>query len=340
MGLPRLAPHPLARQEATPVAQPPAEADAFPADGAAAATGGVWHALVSVAGQEPGYRKTNQDTAFLLANWGGADDTTLIGVFDGHGPHGHSVAGHLREAVPPAMRDGMSGGGGVSHGLRSAFGHVDRALCRGGSSGIDTDFSGSTAVVGLMAGENLTVAWTGDSRAVVGRRLRGGGFTAVALTEDHKPDNPGEAARIASVGGRVEQLVDDKGTRVGPHRVWLRSVWTPGLAMSRALGDAVAHTAGVSSEPEVTQHVLTHDDVVIVFATDGLWEFVTNEEAIQLACGQPTPAAAARVLVDEAVRRWVEEEDGVCDDTTVVVVFRKGGPQGGSGAGGGAGGGA
>lgn len=45
-----------------------------------------------------------------------------------------------------------------------------------------------------------------------------------------------------------------------------------------------------------------------------------------MACAQATPEAAARVLVDEAMRRWVVEEDGVCDDTTVVVLFRCGGP--------------
>jgi hypothetical protein len=33
---------------------------------------------------------------------------------------------------------------------------------------------------------------------------------------------------------------------VGPQRVWLRDSWVPGLAMSRAIGDAVAHSVGVS----------------------------------------------------------------------------------------------
>ena len=35
----------------------------------------------------------------------------------------------------------------------------------------------------------------------------------------------------------------------GPCRVWLGHMDVPGLAMSRSLGDAIAHTAGVSSEP-------------------------------------------------------------------------------------------
>ena len=43
------------------------------------------------------------------------------------------------------------------------------------------------------------------------------------------------------------RLVDGRGAPVGPQRVWLSTSWVPGLAMSRALGDAVAHSVGVSS---------------------------------------------------------------------------------------------
>ena len=37
------------------------------------------------------------------------------------------------------------------------------------------------------------------------------------------------------------RLVDEDGQPVGPHRVWLQYAWVPGLAMSRALGDQLAH---------------------------------------------------------------------------------------------------
>lgn len=36
---------------------------------------------------------------------------------------------------------------------------------------------------------------------------------AVDLTEDHKPDNPGECRRINEAGGRVDRLVS--GTQLG-----------------------------------------------------------------------------------------------------------------------------
>lgn len=37
------------------------------------------------------------------------------------------------------------------------------------------------------------------------------------------------------------RLVDEAGQPIGPFRVWLQYAWIPGLAMSRALGDALAH---------------------------------------------------------------------------------------------------
>ena len=36
---------------------------------------------------------------------------------------------------------------------------------------------------------------------------------------------------------------------IGVHRVWVKNQDFPGLAMSRSLGDKLAHTVGVSAEP-------------------------------------------------------------------------------------------
>ena len=36
---------------------------------------------------------------------------------------------------------------------------------------------------------------------------------------------------------------------VGPHRVYMKYDSSPGLAMSRSMGDLVAHSCGVSSDP-------------------------------------------------------------------------------------------
>jgi hypothetical protein len=51
------------------------------------------------------------------------------------------------------------------------------------------------------------------------------------------------------MNGRVEPILGHGGQWLGPDRVWLRNEDTPGLAMSRSLGDGLAHSVGVSSEP-------------------------------------------------------------------------------------------
>jgi serine/threonine protein phosphatase PrpC len=85
------------------------------------------------------------------------------------------------------------------------------------------------------------------------------------------------------------------------------------------LGDAVAHTAGVTSDPEFTERELDPlSDKVLVVATDGLWEFVNNDETINILSPTPGPAEAVDLLVKEANARWMQEEQ-VIDDTTVIV---------------------
>lgn len=72
------------------------------------------------------------------------------------------------------------------------------------AAGIDCEFSGSTACVALLSGQDLNVAWVGDSRGVLGRKSAAG-FEAVDLTKDHKPVRPEEKARILANNGRVER---------------------------------------------------------------------------------------------------------------------------------------
>lgn len=44
----------------------------------------------------------------------------------------------------------------------------------------------------------------------------------------------------------MEQMKDSSGAGVGPHRVWFKQIDYPGLAMSRAFGDAASRWAGSS----------------------------------------------------------------------------------------------
>jgi len=64
--------------------------------------------------------------------------------------------------------------------------------------------------------------------------------------------------------------------------VWLQNEELPGLAMSRSMGDKVAHSVGVSAEPETLEFTLSQDDKFLVIASDGVWEFLSNEDVAQI----------------------------------------------------------
>ena len=56
----------------------------------------------------------------------------------------------------------------------------------------------------------------------------------------------------------------------------------PGLAMSRSLGDTIAHSVGVSSLPEVISYQVGMADKFVVIGSDGVFEFLSNQEIIEI----------------------------------------------------------
>ena len=108
------------------------------------------------------------------------------------------------------------------------------------------------------------------------------GCIATALSRDHKPDDPDEAKVINAKNGRIDSYRDQLGNQIGPMRVWLKSEDIPGLAMTRSFGDAIAARVGVNAVPEIKEFTLTTDDKIIVLASDGVWEFLENQEVANI----------------------------------------------------------
>ena len=48
--------------------------------------------------------------------------------------------------------------------------------------------------------------------------------------------------------------------------------------MSRSLGDMVAASVGCSQDAEIFDFTLESKDKFIIIASDGVWEFLTNEQ--------------------------------------------------------------
>ncbi|GLC61013.1 hypothetical protein PLESTB_001705900 [Pleodorina starrii] len=230
-----------------------------------------------------------------------ATGTALFGVFDGHG--GRQVADlcavHVVDAVrssPAYQRDD------VGEGLREAFFELDnRALACA-----EAHLAGATATVALVRGDRLWVAGVGDSRCVLSHA-----GTAQVLTNDHKPDDPKERARIQNAGGFV---------------VWGRV--NANLNISRALGDASfkqdkslsASEQQVSPDPDVRSVTLTRHDTFMVLACDGLWNALPEQQVVAYVQRRlnlrHTLGAVAEGLVAEAM----QPQRCAHDNVTVVVV--------------------
>lgn len=52
--------------------------------------------------------------------------------------------------------------------------------------------------------------------------------------------------------------------------------------MSRSFGDNISKPVGVSSDPEIIKMKLDKRDRFVLLASDGVWEFITNQEVLQL----------------------------------------------------------
>lgn len=263
-------------------------------------------------------KKKNQD-ALVMAE----DPKTrslFLCVMDGHGEHGDKVSQNIKSKLANYLFKHPDFGGKMKVALAEVVARCEAELLR--DTTIETDYSGTTFTCAVIRDNKITMANIGDSRTSLGYRNAEGGITGINLTIDHKPDLPVEKARIEATGGRVFAVEYEDGVD-GPPRVWLGHMDVPGLAMSRSLGDVVAHSAGVSSEPEFFEYEFNpagREDLILVMASDGLWEFCSDQDVLEIAASTSEPRFAVDKLISESNERWMKEEL-VIDDTTVCVCF-------------------
>jgi len=139
---------------------------------------------------------------------------------------------------------------------------------------------------------------------------------AVKLTRDHKPNLKDERARITKSGGQV--IFDGQ-----CYRACALNAHT-GLGMSRSLGDLSGHLSyGLSCEPELSERIVNPLDHVLILCSDGVWDHITPQEAVDIVCQFPghKASAAADRLASEAWDRFVKNEEGFIDDITVVLCY-------------------
>ena len=304
-----------------------------------AGKGFKFYGNISKAGRnQNGETKTNQDTALVHPTVGNMQGFNMFGVLDGHGPQGHFVSKFCKEYFIRTFDDfakqcvsqGITTPEAIYNKLKSSnyafikesYKNADLQMAK--LKQFEYNFSGTTCNLVFQFNKYLVCASVGDSRGIlIYDNDNNTNQNIFLLSHDHKPDLPQELARIQSKGGMVDKLTDQYGNKVGPNRVFKAGLTYPGLAMSRSLGDFQAKDCGVIPEPEITEFKVNHNSKYMVICSDGVWEFLKNEQVRDLgnnyyAKNEVGPFCTN--LVQQAVITW-EQQDIIRDDITVVCVY-------------------
>ena len=257
-----------------------------------------------------GITKTNQDSYLIKIDKNDNNENEYtFGVFDGHGLEGHLVSQSIKQFFMNCSYFDFN----TNSMIFSIFSSLSQLI--NNSQYFDSIESGSTVVLIHINPEKIISINCGDSRAILIKKNK----SIVLLSRDHKPEIPEEKERIEKSGGRVDKIFG-----MGPYRVWFKNENFPGLAMSRSIGDQLAHKAGVSDIPEIKEFdIYDMDPLAVIVASDGIWEFMSNEEVRNIVMNYVYSKDAnncAKKLVEKARLVW-QGTGYAIDDITCVVAF-------------------
>lgn len=282
-------------------------------------------------------KKDNQEDRFLdrqrLGKLG-----TAFGVFDGHGGvhaaeyvlkhlHGNVVrCWQQQKGSSRDTSDTTAGAKKLVAALLEAFAVTDKDLLQLARRKKYHD--GTTALLLLFGGSDvnnlyLYTANLGDCRAVL---CRGG--TAVRLTNDHRPDRKDEQRRIKEAGGGCFQIsgiwrcctAAGAARATSAHAGFSDTDSNTYLSCSRTFGDPELKMNPdrpiLSNVPEVEVRKLQAEDLFVLTACDGVWDVLTDQQAVDLVLQHwGDPAAAASTIVRSAL------SNGSGDNVTAQVVM-------------------
>jgi len=126
---------------------------------------------------------------------------SMFGIFDGHG--GSLCAESLRDKIHKYIIAEHSFPSDPTDAILKGFARFEKEFLINSqypNKALIQDKSGSCAILALFLNEACYIANVGDSRAFM---CGNSGKIVVSLSTDHKPDEPGEYARIIKNGGTV-----------------------------------------------------------------------------------------------------------------------------------------
>ncbi|KAG0467177.1 hypothetical protein HPP92_018757 [Vanilla planifolia] len=276
---------------------------------------------------------------------------TFIGVYDGHG--GPEASRFVNSRLFPHLHKFASEQGGVSaEVIKRAFDATEEEFLhlvkRSWTSRPQIASVGSCCLVGAITEDKLYVANLGDSRAVLGHRTTDGkNVVAERLTRDHN-------VAVEEIRQELVELhPDDSHIVVHNRGVWrIKGI----IQVSRSIGDVYLKKPEFSrdplfrqfvppiiplkrpvmtAEPSIRTRKLRAQDLFLIFASDGLWEQLSDEVAVDIVFKSPRAGIAKRLVraaLDEAAKKREMRYDDMKriekgmrrhfhDDITVIVIY-------------------
>ena len=264
----------------------------------------------------PGIVKTNQDSFFIKEKFLEDENNFFLGVCDGHGEKGHIISQYVSEKLPEYIK--TINNDSIINEFRKINNEIyDNKI-------IESKMSGTTVSSLIITPEKILSINLGDSRSSL-FKFENGLYSYKNLTRDHKPSEKDESLRIINNNGRIKRCYDeDLKKYLGPERVWLKNKEEPGLAMTRSIGDKIAHSIGVIDEPEFKMHEFDGNEKFIIIASDGIWEYLNGDDCIKIVKKfyeeDYSVDKASFALVKEAFDKWKRKEVAI-DDITAIVIF-------------------
>lgn len=257
-----------------------------------------------------GLRPQNEDRHTIINNINNQDSNlapvSFFGVFDGHG--GKFVSNFLGETIHNFFIDKRIAYPISKAYITQVFHYLQQKVLKKNYSQQATH-CGSTCLLGMHYKKQdqtyLNIINVGDSRAVLCRDN-----FAIGLSKDHKPMWPEEKRRIEQLGGKPYFDGDD---------------WRiKDLSVSRAFGDFDAEPF-LTNTPDVFRYRLEKTDKFIVFACDGLWDVLSNQEVVNYILNECYDNNfSGRINKNINISKKLAElalAKGSTDNLTIIVYF-------------------
>ena len=292
-------------------------------------------------------KENNQDVSLILEDVCGIKNYNIYCIMDGHGSNGHLVSNYIKEKIIQNLNNisfyftKLSNTSAIKEYPNNILELIKNKLVKNNYKKIkdfykliddglssneiffDINFSGSTCIILFQIGNYLICSNVGDSRAIMIKENN----EIIELSKDQKPDDEKERVRIEKMGGIISQCNDlyDDGKEGGPFRIWVKGQDYPGIAMSRSIGDKIAHDIGVISEPEILCFNINDKCQYLVIGSDGIWQYLENEDILEIVrpfLVEKNAENAVKEIIRKSSLAWIEK-DKIADDITVSVIFLK-----------------